>query len=43
LAGDLYWWSIKPLHGIVFGSMIKNLAAAASTDASPTPKGSTNG
>jgi hypothetical protein len=29
LAGHLYWWSIKPFHNIVFGSMISNLIAAA--------------
>ena len=29
LAGRLYWWSISPFHGIVFGSMIANLASAA--------------
>jgi hypothetical protein len=29
LAGHLYWWSVAPFHGIVFGSMIANLAAAA--------------
>jgi uncharacterized protein YbjT (DUF2867 family) len=29
LAGHLYWWSVTPFHGIVFGSMIKNLAASA--------------
>jgi uncharacterized protein YbjT (DUF2867 family) len=31
LAGHLYWWSISPFHGIVFGSMIANLAKAART------------
>lgn len=29
LAGDLYWWSVWPFHGIVFGSMLRNLARAA--------------
>ena len=29
LAGHLYWWAISPFHNIVFGSMIKNLAAAS--------------
>lgn len=29
LAGHLYWWSVAPFHGIVFGSMIRNLARAA--------------
>lgn len=30
LLGQLYWWSVSPFHGIVFGSMIRNLARAAS-------------
>jgi len=29
LAGQLYWWSIRPFHGIVFGSMIKNIPKKA--------------
>ena len=29
LAGHLYWWAVYPFHGIVFGSMIANLAKAA--------------
>ena len=29
LAGRLYWWTISPFHGVVFGSMIANLASAA--------------
>lgn len=29
LAGHLYWWAVAPFHGVVFGSMIANLAAAA--------------
>ncbi|MET0884295.1 MAG: SDR family oxidoreductase [Acidimicrobiales bacterium] len=29
LAGTLYWWSVWPFHGIVFGSMLRNLAKAA--------------
>ncbi|MEP6660330.1 MAG: SDR family oxidoreductase [Acidimicrobiales bacterium] len=35
LAGQLYWWAVRPFHNIVFGSMIANLAAAARTQASP--------
>ena len=27
--GTLYWWSVWPFHGIVFGSMLHNLAKAA--------------
>lgn len=29
LAGHLYWWSVTPFHGVVFSSMISNLARAA--------------
>ncbi len=29
LAGHLYWWSVAPFHGIVFGSMARNIARAA--------------
>ncbi|MFI5707378.1 SDR family oxidoreductase [Kribbella sp. NPDC051620] len=29
LPGHLYWWAIKPFHGIVFGGMQRNIAAAA--------------
>lgn len=28
LLGQLYWWSISPFHGVVFGSMIANIASA---------------
>jgi uncharacterized protein YbjT (DUF2867 family) len=29
LLGHLYWWAVTPFHGVVFGSMLRNLAAAA--------------
>ncbi|QNE17191.1 SDR family oxidoreductase [Kribbella qitaiheensis] len=29
LPGHLYWWAIKPFHGIVFGGMQHNIAEAA--------------
>jgi uncharacterized protein YbjT (DUF2867 family) len=29
LAGHLYWWSINPFHGVVFGEMAANLAKVA--------------
>ena len=29
LLGHLYWWSVAPFHGIVFGGMARNIAAAA--------------
>lgn len=30
LPGQLYWWAIKPFHGIIFGGMQRNIAYAAS-------------
>jgi len=29
LAGHLYWWSVAPFHGIVFGGMVRNISRAA--------------
>jgi len=29
LLGHLYWWSVAPFHGIVFGGMARNIARAA--------------
>ena len=29
LAGQAYWQAIKPFHGIVFGGMLRGIAAAA--------------
>ena len=29
LAGHAYWWAIRPFHGLVFGRMARNIAAAA--------------
>ncbi|GAA3764877.1 SDR family oxidoreductase [Salinactinospora qingdaonensis] len=29
LFGQLYWWSVAPFHGVVFGSMARNIADAA--------------
>jgi hypothetical protein len=37
-AGPLYWWSIAPFHGLVFGSMIRNIGQAA--DSSREGRGS---
>jgi uncharacterized protein YbjT (DUF2867 family) len=31
LAGHLYWWSVAPFHGIVFGGMVRNITATALT------------
>jgi uncharacterized protein YbjT (DUF2867 family) len=27
--GHLYWWAVYPFHGLVFGSMLRNIARAA--------------
>jgi len=47
LGGQLYWWSVTPFHGVVFGGMQRNIAAAAErahramrsapADAAPAP------
>jgi uncharacterized protein YbjT (DUF2867 family) len=29
LFGQLYWWSVTPFHGIIFGGMLRNIARAA--------------
>ena len=29
LLGHLYWWAVVPFHAIVFGSMVRNIPAAA--------------
>ncbi len=29
LLGHLYWWSVAPFHGVVFGGMKRNITAAA--------------
>ncbi|TCO14322.1 uncharacterized protein YbjT (DUF2867 family) [Kribbella steppae] len=31
LPGHLYWWAIKPFHGLVFGGMQRNITTAANT------------
>jgi hypothetical protein len=31
LAGHLYWWAVAPFHGIVFGHMLRNVIATASS------------
>jgi hypothetical protein len=37
LAGHLYWHSIAPFHGIVFGGMVRNIAGAAERSSSRSP------
>jgi hypothetical protein len=29
LPGQVYWWSLRPFHGIVFGDMLRRIAATA--------------
>ena len=37
-SGTLYWWSVAPFHGIVFGGMARNIARAAEQlDAAASP------
>ena len=31
LFGHFYWWSVWPMHGLVFPSMVKNMAGASAT------------
>ena len=33
LAGHLYWWSVAPFHGSVFGGMARNITRAAEREA----------
>ncbi|MFI1400560.1 SDR family oxidoreductase [Streptomyces sp. NPDC020681] len=33
LAGQLYWWSVAPLHAVVFGGMARRIARAAEQSA----------
>ena len=44
LLGQLYWWSVTPFHGIVFGGMQRNIARAAeSVQATGRPTGRLTG
>jgi hypothetical protein len=41
LLGHLYWWSVAPFHGIVFGGMSRNIARHAErleAAANPLPR-----
>ncbi|MBA2446094.1 MAG: SDR family oxidoreductase [Nocardioidaceae bacterium] len=35
IAGHVYWWAVWPFHGLVFGSMHRNIAKAAEAVESP--------
>ncbi|ANY09983.1 NAD(P)-dependent oxidoreductase [Pseudonocardia sp. HH130630-07] len=38
LPGYLYWWSVAPFHGIVFGGMVRNITRTAErTGSDPAP------
>jgi hypothetical protein len=42
LLGQLYWWSVSPFHGLVFGGMQRNIARAAEEyerSRAPAPSG----
>jgi uncharacterized protein YbjT (DUF2867 family) len=39
LLGVLYWWSVKPLHAIVFNGMLAGIRRAAERGAPPPPQG----
>ena len=42
-AGHTYWWAMRPFHGLVFGSMLRNIARAAEQlMAAPPPPPSDN-
>jgi hypothetical protein len=48
LPGQLYWWAVWPFHGIVFGTMQRNIRRAAEErmrreDCPPQPPASTLG
>ena len=45
LFGHLYWWSVAPFHGIVFGGMARNIARAAQQldERHPAPETATRG
>ncbi len=36
LAGHVYWWLVRPFHGVVFGRMLRNVTRAAER---PAPSG----
>jgi uncharacterized protein YbjT (DUF2867 family) len=37
LAGQAYWWSVTPFHGVVFGSMLAGMKRAAEALAAESP------
>ncbi|MBB2914463.1 uncharacterized protein YbjT (DUF2867 family) [Streptosporangium becharense] len=39
LAGHLYWWAVTPFHSLVFGSMLRNVTAAAERGDPAAPRG----
>jgi uncharacterized protein YbjT (DUF2867 family) len=41
LAGQIYWWSVAPFHGVVFGGMVRNIVSTA--EGRPTRRRLTRG
>ena len=39
LLGHLYWWTLRPFHGAIFGAMPANVAAAARTASAASTAG----
>ncbi|MBP0461956.1 SDR family oxidoreductase [Streptomyces montanisoli] len=37
LLGQAYWWSVYPFHALIFGAMIRNIAAAAEAEEGVVP------
>ena len=35
LVGHLYWWSVAPFHGVVFGGMVRNITRTAERASAP--------
>jgi hypothetical protein len=35
LLGHAYWWSVWPMHGLVFPSMVKNMAGLSARKVKP--------
>ena len=40
LLGHMYWWAVAPFHGIVFGSMVRNIVRTAERTPQPSPSAS---
>ncbi|MDT7579196.1 MAG: hypothetical protein QOK35_460 [Pseudonocardiales bacterium] len=38
LVGHLYWWSVAPFHGVVFGGMVRNITRTAERASAAPPE-----